>query len=196
IFRLQRPLLALFLNRLFATDGWATVLSEGQTQLGYATVSERLARQIQHLLLRFGVIASLRKRLVQYRDQRREAWQLDITDQRAIGTFIEEIGIFGKEMALARVSRAMEGRNYQTNRDLIPRTIWERLNEARGNESWASVARRMGLGDYANMHVGRRDLSRRRLMQMATTLGDHALQQLAASVVYWDAIVSVEYVGL
>src|SRR5262249_45082253 len=48
IFKLQRPQVALFLNRLFATDGWATVLAAGQAQLGYATVSEKLGRQVQH----------------------------------------------------------------------------------------------------------------------------------------------------
>src|SRR5205823_6141809 len=79
VFRLTRPLVALFLNCLFATDGWATVLSGGQAQIGYATVSERLARQVQHLLLRFGVIASLRRRAVKYRDERRICWQLDVT---------------------------------------------------------------------------------------------------------------------
>ena len=41
IFTLKPNLIALFLNRLFATDGWATVLNSGQSQLGYATVSEK-----------------------------------------------------------------------------------------------------------------------------------------------------------
>jgi len=54
----------------------ALVLAAGQAQLGYATVSEKLARQIQHLLLRFGIIASLRKRNILYQDTRRPAWQL------------------------------------------------------------------------------------------------------------------------
>ncbi|MGI8565059.1 MAG: DnaB-like helicase N-terminal domain-containing protein, partial [Pyrinomonadaceae bacterium] len=62
VFRLRRPLVAMFLNRLFATDGWACVLSGGQAQLGFASTSEKLIRQVQHLLLRFGVIASLKKR--------------------------------------------------------------------------------------------------------------------------------------
>jgi len=59
IFQLERSLVSLFLNRLFATDGWVTVLTSSQSQLGYCTVSEKLARQVQHLLLRFGIIAAL-----------------------------------------------------------------------------------------------------------------------------------------
>ncbi|MHC5731387.1 MAG: LAGLIDADG family homing endonuclease, partial [Nostoc sp.] len=80
VFKLERSQISLFLNRLFATDGWAALLTSGQSQLGYATVSEKLARQIQHLLLRFGIIASLKKRSVKYKNTRRPAWQLDITD--------------------------------------------------------------------------------------------------------------------
>jgi replicative DNA helicase len=38
VFKLTRVQLALFLNRLFATDGWATLLSNGQSQLGYAFI--------------------------------------------------------------------------------------------------------------------------------------------------------------
>ena len=64
VFTLCREEIACFLNRLFATDGWATVLSSGQAQLGFCSASERMARQVQHLLLRFGVIASLRHRRV------------------------------------------------------------------------------------------------------------------------------------
>jgi replicative DNA helicase len=110
VFRIPRAQLAVFLNRFFATDGWISVLPSGQPQLGYATVSERLARQVQHLLLRFGVVASLRKRLVKDRETCREAWQIDITDHGSIRTFVDEIGIFGKEEAVERVREALRTR--------------------------------------------------------------------------------------
>jgi replicative DNA helicase len=195
VFRLERSQLALFLNRLFATDGWATVLSSGAPQLGYCSVSRRLAQQVCHLLLRFGIHANLRRRLVKYKGGCRQAWQLDVTDQQSIRIFLDEIGIFGKEEALARVERAMAGRRYQTNRDLIPVEIWARLREVKGKESWCSIARRAGLRGHTNIHVGKRSLSRQRLAQFAATLNDQPLQQLAGSEVYWDAIVSIEYAG-
>jgi replicative DNA helicase len=195
IFKLRRQLLALFLNRLFATDGWAAVLSTGQAQLGFATVSEKLARQIHHLLLRFGIIASLKKGAVKYRDERRVAWQLDITDARSIKTFVDEIGIHGKKDALSAVSEALESKRYRTNRDLIPVKIWERIAEAKGQESWSSLARRAGLKGYSNIHVGKRSLTRDRILALAVALRNQALQQLANSDVYWDEIVSIESVG-
>jgi replicative DNA helicase len=196
VFKLVRPQVALFLNRLFVTDGWATVLASGQAQLGYATVSERLARQLQHLLLRFGVVAQLRRRAVKYRDGRRTAWQLDITDAESIRTFAREIGIFGKEEALGRVVAAVGAKRYQTNRDLIPRGVWARIEAAKGDESWASLARRAGIEGWSNVHAGKRSLSRRRLRVFADALDDAELRALAESDVYWDEVVSVEPLGM
>ncbi|WP_414587456.1 replicative DNA helicase [Scytonema sp. PCC 10023] len=115
IFQLERSQVSLFLNRLFATDGWATVLASDQVQLGYCTVSEKLARQVQHLLLRFGIIATLNKRSVKYKNTSRHAWQLDITDTESLQTFLSEIGIFGKETALLQVQAALINKRYQTH---------------------------------------------------------------------------------
>jgi replicative DNA helicase len=195
VFSLRRDLLAVFLNRLFATDGWASVLASGQSQLGFASVSERLARQVQHLLLRFGVVASLKRRSVKYRAERRVAWQLDITDSRSIRAFLEEIGIHGKEAALSAVSAALAGRRYQTNRDLIPVEVWRRLASLKGEESWSSLARRAELKSHTNIHVGNRAPSRGRLLSLADALGSDELRCLAGSEVYWDEIVSIEPTG-
>lgn len=102
VFKLPRHLLSLFLSRLFVTVGWTSVLSSGQFQLSYCSVSEKLIRQIQHLLLRFGIIARVTKRSV---------WQAEITDDDSIQTFLGEIEIFDdkeahKEITLQRSSQS------------------------------------------------------------------------------------------
>src|SRR5918995_788361 len=195
VFRCPREELVLFLNRLFATDGWATVLASGQAQLGYCTVSERLARQVQHLLLRFGVVASLCERSIKYRESRRRAFQLNITESSSIRAFVEEIGIFGKEAAVGRVMGALEGKRPHTNRDLIPREAWKLIDETRGGNSWASLSRRMGFGQGHNLHVGTRAISRDRMSRFAGALDDQRLRDIAVSDVYWDEIVSIEPLG-
>ena len=195
IFKLERSQIALFLNRLFATDGWATILASGQCQLGYGSVSEELARQVQHLLLRFGVIATLKKRSIKYKETIQTAWQLDITDALSIKIFISEIGIFSKEEALLKIENALMNKRYQTNRDLIPIEIWQEIATVKGDESWQSLAKRAGIPGYSNIHVGKRQLSRERLWSLATTLDNLPLQQLATSEIYWDEIVSIEFMG-
>ena len=195
IFTLPKQQLALFLSRLFATDGWASVLRSGQVQLGYATVSEKLARQVQHLLLRFGIIAALKQRQVKYQGTRRPAWQLDITDAIAIQTFIADIGIFGKEAAIRSVTKAISHKKYHSNRDLIPKAIWQELNIAKGEEPWTRLASRAGFTGTSNIHVGTRALSRPRLAALANALNHIPLRQLATSDIYWDEIVAIETAG-
>ncbi len=211
IFKLQPELISLFINRLFATDGWASLLKSGQSQLGYTTVSEKLARQIQHLLLRFGIIAALKERSVKYKNSNRKVWQLDITDAKSIKIFIDEIGIFGKEEAITKVREAISQRRYQTNRDLIPLEVWQRgmllvkehiqslrwqrLEQIKAKESWMALAKRSGIKADRNIHVNKRPLSRERLFQLAYALDNIPLQNLANSEIYWDEIVSIEALG-
>ncbi len=195
IFTLKKELLALFLNRLFSTDGWASILSSGQIQLGFCSVSKKMIRQIQHLLLRFGVISNLKKRRVKYKDSRNTAWQLDITDAKSIKTFAKEIGIFGKEEVFEQILLNLGSKNYQTNKDLIPLEVWEHLSVVKGAESWASLAKRAGIKGHTNIHVGKRAPSRERLSKLANVLDDKYLENLSNSEIYWDEIVSIEYAG-
>lgn len=195
IFTLKKELVALFLNRLFSTDGWACILTSGQVQVGYTSVSEKMIRQIQHLLLRFGVIANLKKRQIKYKDTRNAAWQLDITDAKSIKIFAEEIGIFGKESDFEEILKVLEARNYQTNKDLIPMEIWKHISYAKGAESWVSVAKRAEIKGASNLHVGKRQPTRTRLAKFADALDDKYLENLAESEIYWDEIVSIEYAG-
>lgn len=195
VFRLPKAQLALFLNRLFATDGWATVLASGQSQVGYTSVSEKLVRQLQHLLLRFGIIAALKSRQIKYQDSRRPAWQLDITDAISLQTFVDEIGIFGKEAAVEGVGAAIAQKSYHSNRDLIPLDVWDMLAATKGEESWAALAQRAGLPGSSNIHVGKRRLSRPRLLALAEALDHEGLRSLATSDVYWDDIIAIESVG-
>ncbi|MBA4063276.1 MAG: replicative DNA helicase [Isosphaera sp.] len=194
VFTLPRGQLALFLNRLFATDRWATVTG-GSGRLGFATVSERLARQVQHLLLRFGVVARLRHRRVKYRGTRRPAWQLDVTDPPSVRAFAEEVGVFGKEAAAGRAAAAGAGRRGKPNRDVVPADVWQDLGRAKGSASWAEVAGRIGLPRGTNLHVGTRGVSRGRLRKLAAAVGSDDLARLADSDVYWDEVVSIEPAG-
>ncbi len=194
VFRLPREQLALFLNRLFATDGWATVLKSGQAQVGYASVSERLARQVQHLLLRFGIVAKLRQRWVRYREGRRCSWQLDITAIGSLQTFVEEIGIHGKQEAVAAVAETARTGSRRGNVDHVPAEAWQLVERAKGDMSWAELARRTGHNPL-NSHVGKRGIPRDRLARIAMVLGDAQLAALASSDVVWDRVESIDYAG-
>ena len=109
--------------------------------------------------LRFGIIAKLRQRWVKYRDARRPAWQLDITDAHSILAFAGEIGMHGKDAALHRAATAVAARRHQSNVDLVPADVWSLIDKAKGAMSWAELARRTGC-NASNSHVGKRGISR------------------------------------
>ncbi len=195
VFTLQRPEVALFLNRLFAVDGAAAVQPDGQPQIGFTSSSERLARQVQHLLLRFGIVAALQSRRIRHRGTLRTAYRLDVTDAPSIRTFVDEIGMLGHEDALARVAAALDLVREQAGRDVVPSGVWSRIDAARGDVSWRTIATRMGLEDAAGLQVGRRALPRGRLLRLADALGDRALRDLATGDVWWDELVSIRPAG-
>jgi replicative DNA helicase len=195
VFGLVREEVAVFLNRLFATDGWACVLGTGQAQIGFASASERMARQVQHLLLRFGVLARLKTRQVRYQGGTRSAFQLDITDRESLLGFADQIGMYGKEAAIERVRLACASRRNKAFRDTVPAGVWRLVDEARARTSWSELGTKAGFPGTSNLHVGR-NLSRGRLGAIAEALGDQNLRDIATSDVYWDTVESIEPVGM
>jgi replicative DNA helicase len=100
IFTLQREQLALFLNRVFAARGCITLLANNKIIIGYQNESKQLVQQLQHLLLRFGILAAVHK---DYETQATTtSWQLEIRDADSIYVFIETISIFSKEALLLK----------------------------------------------------------------------------------------------
>jgi len=190
VFSLPKSQVALFLNRLFATDGWASEFETGQIQVGYSSVSERLIRQVSHLLLRFGVLSKVRRREVPYKEERRVSWQLDVTHEPSLRTFAKEIGILSKMDALEKVLER-EPTN-SPNQDRIPQEIWDYIALKKGDESWVSLAARAGM---SALRPKSRLLTRDSLRGVARALDDTWLHKLSDSEVYWDEIVSIEPIG-
>ncbi len=196
VFRLPRDQVALFLNRLFATDGSVVLRSDGRTLVEYCSVSEQLARDVMHLLLRFGVVARLRERQVKYNGSRRVAWAVGISNAASIRTFCAEIGALGKEAAIARTRARALVRIENPNVDTLPVEVWERILEAKGSRSWASVSAFAGRPRNHNWHVGKRAPQRGTVALLADVVGAVELADMAKSDVFWDEVVSVDFDGV
>lgn len=195
VYRYTRPKLALFLNRLFACDGSIYIQLGKQAVVSYSTVSLKLARGVQHLLLRFGIIVKLRHRRVKYEGAYRPAYELRITGVSNLQLFIEEIGAFGKEEAIAKVQTYIQETTANTNTDTIPLEVWNHIKQAKGNRTWRNLYDEMGLPPGANIHVDQRAPSRDRVLAIGQTLESNHLTNLAQSDIYWDKISNIEYLG-
>ena len=195
IFEIPRSRMALFLNRLFACDGSVYVQNDDQAAISYCSVSQGLARDIQHLLLRFGIMAKLRRRQVKYREDYRVVYELRITHQAHLRRFLEEIGIHGKQAAVEKALAVSRSKSSKVILDVLPMEVWSLIEQRKGGMSWVELARRMGRGSGHNFHVGKRGIGRQLMGEFATALQDPELKALAESDLYWDRIESIEYLG-
>ncbi len=99
VFGLRRDLMKLYIGRVFTAD--AVIESSGR--LHYRTQSVRMARQMQHLLSRFGITSLLRDI-----DLRGElvAVDLEISSKSDVLRFVDEIGFFGAKAERAEAVRS------------------------------------------------------------------------------------------
>jgi len=192
VFSLTEQKTSLFLNRLFSCDG-TIYKDENRYRISYCSSSGKMIRQIQHLLLKFGVISVLREKNVLLNGKQFKSNELSIEGEFC-KQFIDKIGFFGKKEE--RQKQALElfaSRNFNPNNDTIPKEIWDFYAPS----NWAEIGRKLS---YAHPKAMRESIfyspSRSKLMRIATADNNEYLQQLASSDVYWDEIVSIlEIIG-
>ena len=195
IFGLSDKQLARFLGVMYACDGHV-YCSDRLAQIGYTTISERLARDVQHLLLRLGIVATIRtlKRPV-YDGTGKVAREIRITSQESLRRFCEVISVPGKEEQQQRVLDRLEAAPRSTNTDTLPVEIWSDILLAKGDRSWADVSEVTGRPRKHNWHVGKRSPSRGLVAELTEAVASPALEELCDSDIWWDEVESVEYVG-
>jgi len=101
IFRLPKQQLALFLKTLLTRDGSVYVTSQNTPGLSYSTISKWLAEDVQHLLLRFGLITTLRTRKMQVNSQ--PAYEVTLLETKEMQRLIFEIGIIEAVQTMQRL---------------------------------------------------------------------------------------------
>ena len=194
IFSLPQNQLALFLRHLWATDGSVTVAKSGAVRVYYSTTSERLARQLQMLLLRFGISARLHAVGNTYGHPQ---WTIDVKGVKDQGRFLDEIGAHGERgLAVVEARRRLETMTAAGRFDTIPSDVWERVSQVMKERSislhriQATVGTRSRGDLNANICP-----TRTRVGRIAKVLGDAELELLATNDVFWDTISTIESIG-
>lgn len=187
--------IARFLRHLWATDGTLGVFGKKKPRatITYATSSEQLARDIQHLLLRLSITARLM--CVPQGKRGRDQWHVTITGKPNVLAFLDKIGVLSakEEVALA-IRDFYKGKIHNTNRDVIPKQVWKMLVEpARQRLGMSQRAFQAALGiQYCGTALYKSNLSRERAHRVGEIVASEELAHLAQSDLYWDKVVSVE----
>ncbi|MBN2256351.1 MAG: hypothetical protein JW704_00735, partial [Anaerolineaceae bacterium] len=131
--------LGLFLNRVWACDGWVCKRSGDHWEIGISLGSEAFIRDIQQLLLRFGINARVRQRKMKYThkgEQRSsDAWSLQVLGADDIVVFLDSVGMVrGKEGVCQSALAAAGSIVSNSNVDITPmnREVMTRLRKEIG----------------------------------------------------------------
>ncbi|HLF53642.1 MAG TPA: LAGLIDADG family homing endonuclease, partial [Candidatus Nanoarchaeia archaeon] len=123
IMKLDKNQMSIFLNRLFSCDG-SIFKTKDYWQTSYASSSEKMIRQVQDILLRFGILSRLREKKIKLDDKIFDSFELVINSENTLKV-IEEIGFFGKKEERQRIAKeeiSVKTRN--PNIDTIPKEVW------------------------------------------------------------------------
>lgn len=197
-FELPEEDLALFINRLFSCDGTAYVANCAGRPfpvIAYSSVSKRLIHQLQHLLLRFGIISKIRSKQTNCNGKKFHSFELEIHSKEDLISFCSKIGIYGKEKAVEAVFQQATKTSSMWTKDSLPIEIWDSILAKKGNRSWASLYHSKGLSAPSNLHAKKRAIRRETLAHIAYALNDLELAQIASSDIYWDRIKSITPTG-
>src|SRR5712664_2195804 len=116
--------IAVFLRHLWATDGCVRVTDNHYVSIYYASSSERLAVDVQSLLLRIGINATLSRH--SQGSKGRDQYHVVVSGRTEILAFLGIVDVLGREKLLHKsyVLEYLVHREAKTNRDVIPSGIW------------------------------------------------------------------------
>jgi replicative DNA helicase len=194
IFSLPQNQLALFLSHLWATDGSVTVARSGAVRVYYGTTSERLARELQSLLLRFGIIARLR---AVGNSHGHPQWTIDVAGVKDQQQFMNKIGAYGERgQRVVEARRRLDAMTAAGRFDTIPTGVWQRVSQVMRERSISLHSMQVAIGSHSRGDLNVKICpTRTRIGCIAKLLGDAELDMLATNDVFWDTVASIESIG-
>ena len=207
VFNLKNKYLSIILGKMWNGDG---CIDAKRGIIYYATSSEKLAEQIQNLLLRMGVIAKIHKKNFHYRNTIKIGWTISTTRYDNIMKFHENIysHLVGKRKKdlekLIKKHNILKNSNYEKQLfargtfDTVPITIRGVLKQECQdlNMSLKTTAK---LADVSErlfyLDPRKKGYQRETLSKINKILNSSIIKAWAESDIFWDKIKSIKYAG-
>ena len=193
IFQCSNEDIAIFLRHYWAADGTLYTRPDGKKgshAIQCCTTSLGLAKDIAVLLLRFGIVARIKKAQKKGYRANYLVYVSGSTEQKK---FMCEIGSFGPRKAQAeRLSQALNGVRPNPNVDTLPQDSWDVVLEAmeKANITPMQMATKRGLGKNSRAKVSINP-TRRILKEYAEILDNQEIRSAAQSDIFWDKVVRI-----
>ena len=199
VFQCSNDKIALFLRHLWATDGnlsWKKL--KGRKIAGaiyYGTSSKILSAQVQHLLLRLGILSKI---ILVKQDPYRPMYQVHIMGTQNQQAFIYQIGCYGERGYISSdLLLALGEIKANPNTDVWPKETWNLIIEpARKNLnlSWRNLCKKLNIS-YSGS-IKKNGISVQRLKKYNEILQSKKIQNCIDSDIHWDEIVNIIPLGV
>jgi len=178
-----------FLRGLFHADG-SVSRCDAAPNVRLATISERLARDVQLLLLRLGIRASVHEHSTAasgYRPSAATAWVVYVGGLDNVRIFARRVGFMGSKHGPLAACLERQRLGFAGALDRVPSIANARMREIKNERSlsWTEV----GWREQGKL------MSRERARELGTSLGDPVLRRLGNSDVLWEEVRAVRTVG-
>jgi intein/homing endonuclease len=189
VFRARRPIVAAFLRSLFSGDG--SVCASGRTTgLEYDTISEQLAQDVRHLLLRFGIFARTYERVG--RDGYR-SYRVITTDRDMIRCFAREIGFVPGSRKAAKLAEILDAVEElprgKSNFDTLPMAAWADMRDTAHAADTSLLS--LGIARTTPRQSLPHSIARR---TFPATAGSEFARRVDGDIV-WDRVREIRYAG-
>ncbi|MDY6770977.1 MAG: DUF87 domain-containing protein [Candidatus Nanohaloarchaea archaeon] len=181
-----------FLQAYFDCDGWMD-----DHEACVISASREIINRLAYLLLEFGIVARLRetaKTATNSEHTEDTYYELVISGRNDLELFAERIG-FGLERKQAKLQSYLDGRERNTNVDIIP-VDGDAIRNAREKQGLSQRELASEI-DMSQMSISRyenenRRPSRQALKRLADQLGLDQYHRLSTADISWDRIASIE----
>lgn len=182
IFQLSKKQIALFLNILFTCDGW---ICKNSTGIGFAVANESLARQVQMLMTKFGIVS----KLLFKPNNCSGSWSVEIKGIEYVHLFIKEIGFSFRKQEFCK--RALQVPLIRRSFiDKFPVEIARQFHDELKEEIGSKFTKAPSIREQLQK---RQPLMRQSFSQ---SIGTKAGRKYMDSQIMWDEVTSIEYMGI
>jgi len=205
VFQLPKKDLSLFLKVLYSCDGW--VNEKEDLQIGFAVANEYLARQVHHLLSRFGIVAKISFK----KNDKAGAWTVSIGDWENASRFATEIGFLYKKQNKLKKVLSIRKPAYKSFLDKFPPQIAKKFHDEVLFELEGCcdvIPRGPGSGQHQNIPVFRQAFQKASSVREQITKQAPIMRQSFLEVqdtkagkkyfdshILWDEVLDISYVG-
>lgn len=206
VFSLNHEQLSLLLAKMWQGDGCVHEHKGGQ--LFYATSSESLAYDMQHLLLRIGIISTIHCEQFKYRGSLRPGWTVTVSRHTNIRAFADTLGkyLIGEPKHRLTtiiqmhpiINGTIEPGSARGSKDTIPsavlpvikKEIYQLYPSLKEFARKYDIAERLFWSDTIKTGYLRETIN-----TIAVALNSQILHSIANSDIYWDEVVKIESKG-